>query len=793
MTNGEGAAASPDKGLSTATAHALLQQVGPNEIPEEPPHRLRSFLRRFSGPVAWMLEVALVLELLLGKLPEAVILAGLLVFNALLADFQEQRAQSALQLLRHRLQIMARVYRDGKWDSVPARDLVPGDLVHLKMGSIVPADCRIVQGEVDVDQSSLTGESVPVASAAGSSLYSSSVVQLGEAEAIVTETGTHSYYGKTAELVRSAQGQSHLETLLFGIVRYLVIFDTTFSLAVLGVGAARGVPWSDLAPFVLILLIASVPVALPAAFTIANAIESRQLVESGVLVTSLPAVQEAASMDVLCVDKTGTLTEGKETFGGLETFPGFTETDLLSLASAACDVSGGSMLDRAILDELSRRGIPLLARSQFLPFSPKLRRSEATAQFRGSTVRVLLGSPPTLETLLPSPAPGLSDRVQTLASTGARVLAVAMDPGTGPELAGLIGLSDPPRADAASLILSLRKMGVQVIMLTGDTPETARAIAQKVGLSGPLGTRADLEKDPSRFEGFAGILPEDKFHLVKALQTRHHVTGMTGDGVNDAPALRQAEVGIAVSGGTDVAKSAARLVLTLSGLTNIVQAVEGGRRVYRRMLTWTLTKVSKNFELVPLLSLGFLFGGIFITTPILILLMVFANDFTSMSVGGDHARPSSGPDRWNLPEIAATSAVVGISWLGFSFTLLAWSIYVAHLPLATLQTFFFVYLTLSSQGSLLLVRENGPLWGSLPARGLLLSIVGADIAIGAMALTGTLMAPLPDSLYLLLWLLVIPYALVVDQVKQVFLRFTGAFSPRSRFVRRDESSGGSGA
>jgi len=776
-------------GLTGDEARRRLSESGPNEVAEEPPHPIRSFVRKFWGPVAWMLEAALAIELVLRNLPSSAIILGLLVFNAVVAQVQEGRAQEALRLLRGRLQVSARVLRDGVWSTVSARGLVAGDRIHLRMGDIVPADCRVETGEVEVDQAAITGESATVGRAVGTTLYSSSVLHRGEADATVTATGVRTFYGRTAELVRTARAASHMERLLFRVVRYLVSLDSALALSVLAVAIWRGLAIAEVLPFVLILLIASVPAAMPATFTIANAIESRRMVEEGILVTGLTAVQDAASMDVLCVDKTGTLTEGREAVAEVAGSGEADATTVLALAAAACDASTQDTIDLAILEEARRRGVEPPPRQRFVPFDPDRKRSEAVVTLDGRSVTVALGSP---EVLVGAGAAATQARplLGRLAASGARVLAVTTTTDGGPTLVGFVALGDPPRSDAAELIRSLRTMGVRVLMLTGDTLPTARAVAATVGIGGRFGERTNLAEDPSGYDGFAGIYPEDKFRLVQALQAEGHTVGMTGDGVNDAPALKQAEVGIAVVSATDVARASARLVLTRPGLRDIVSAVDSGRRVYRRMLTWTLNKVSKNFEQVILLTVGFLVAGLFVVSPFLILLLVFANDFVSMTAGTDRTRISSAPDRWDVREIVATAAVVGGCWLALSFSLLAWALGVAHLPIGELQTFFFVYLVFSSQATILVVRERGHAWSSRPATPLLIA-VAADVAVvSVLAVSGTLMDSIPAAFVAALLVAVGVTAVAVDTVKFGFVRWTGAFGPSSRLRRRAPAAPG---
>lgn len=434
---------------------------------------------------------------------------------------------------------------------------------------------------------------------------------------------------------------------------------------------------------------------------------------------------------------------------------------------------------------MRRRGVPQLLRHSYTPFDPARKRSEATVEFEGREQHVVLGSPLEVAKLSVAKGTDLPEAAARLSTTGARVLAVALGSPGALECVGLLALADRARADAPSLVRTLKDLGVRVVMLTGDTLPTAKAIASSVGLGARIGQREDLFTDPGGFDGFAGVYPDDKHRLVEILQKEHHVVGMTGDGVNDAPALKQAEVGIAVASSTEVAKASAKLVLTRPGLTDIVNAVEGGRQVYRRMLTWTLNKISKNLELVFLLAGAYLVAGIFVTTPFLVLVLVFANDFVTMSTGTDRASPSPVPDRWNLREILGTAALVGFSWLSVSGGLLWWALRVGDLSLGAVQTLFFVYLVVASQGTILSVRERGPAWRSRPSGVLLLAAIVDTLAVCALAMTGVQVpAALPPLLVLSIVAVVVVAALVIDQVKTAFIRWTDAFGPRSRLVSR---------
>ncbi len=759
-----------EAGLTTAQVAERRPQAGFNEVPEERTHPARLLLGELWGPIPWMLEAAFAIELVLGHLPEALILVGLLMFNAALSVSQEQRARLAVELLRRRLRVTARVRRDGQWQLLPARELVPDDAVHVRMGDIVPADCRVLDGHVEVDQSALTGESASVDRGPAETLYSGSILRRGEATALVTATGARSYFGRTTELVRSARGRGHLQDLMFTVVRYLAVADAVFAVLIVVDTLLGASSFVEIVPFILILLISSVPAALPATFTVANALESRHLAESGVLVTGLSAIEEAAGMEVLCTDKTGTLTQNRLAVERAGSLGPRSREEVLALAAAACDEATQDPIDLAILRAAA--GSARLPRESVVPFDPATKRSEAVVREGGQRLRVLLGQPAIIAQLARAPE-DLANRVDALAGHGSRVLAVAAGPEGRLDVVGLLSLEDPVREDAPALIARLHEMGVRVVMVTGDTRPTAEAVARTLGIVGPIGGRTDLGTAARGFGGFAGVYPEDKLALVRSLQATGVVVGMTGDGVNDAPALKQAEVGIAVSNATDVAKAAAKVVLTRPGLGDIVSAVEGGRRVYRRMLTWMLTKISKNLELVVLLGVGFLVYHAFVTTPLLVLVMIFAGDFVTISVGTDRARISREPDRWNVRRLLLLGAAMAAGWLILSFSLVTLGLAAFHWSVATLQTVVFLYLLFSGQATTYLLRERGPFWSSRPSRYLLLASSVDITVLSLMAVFGLLMTPIPLTWVVALLAAVAGTALGLDRLKLWVFQKTG--------------------
>ena len=767
------------QGLTSIEAQQRQLQYGPNAVAEERANPWLSFLKKLWAPVPWMLEVTIALQLALGKPDEAAIIAALLIFNAILSFIHESRANNALALLKSRLEIQVRVLRDGVWQKLPAGELVPGDVVHLRMGDLVPADVRLFEGQVLLDQSSLTGEALPIEAMTGKTVYAGVIVKRGEASGEVTAIGSHTYFGKTAELVRNARTTSHLENLIFTIVKYLVALDLALVAALLLYTLASDLPISEVIPFALILLVASVPIALPATYTLATALGALELAKNGVLVTRLSAIEEAASMDVLASDKTGTITQNKLALAALYPYSPYTSSQLLHLAALACDDATQDPIDMAIIEAARSQGqlADRPRRLQFVPFDPETKRSEALFDLDTGKMRVIKGAPRVIAALVHGNVQIAQD-VERLGADGSRMLAVAVETsGSGLQLAGLIGLQDPPREDSQALIHDLHDLGVRVVMVSGDGPATARAIAGKVGIGErvcpPENLREEIKRNVLDYDVFARVLPEDKYALVQSLQLAGHVVGMSGDGVNDAPALKQAEVGIAVANATDVAKAAASLVLTNPGLSNVRAAVETSRRIYQRMLTYTLNKIIKTLEIAIFLSLGVMLTGVFVITPMLIVLLLFTNDFVTMSIATDNVAYSTKPERWDVPRLMLTAGILA----GFVL-ILSFSVFFAgrdwlHLPLPQLQTLVFVMLAFTGQGNVYLVRERRHFWQSAPSRWLLRASILDIVVVGILASQGILMAPIPLTLVAGVLILVLGYLLIMDFAKIRIFRSIG--------------------
>jgi H+-transporting ATPase len=778
----QGAETVPD-GLSSALARARLTELGPNDMPDTAPRPWRMALAKFWAPVPWMLEAAIILQLVLHEYVEAAVITGLLVFNAVLGFFQEGRAQATLAALKSRLALTAAVRRDGVWKNIAASQLVPGDTIKLSLGGIVPADVRLVAGSILLDQSMLTGESVPIEAGPGLQTYAGASVRRGEATAVVTATGVRTKFGHTAELVRTAHVESTQEKTVVRVVRNLAIFNGAIIVSLVAYSNFREMPVGEIIPLVLTAVLASIPVALPATFTLAAALGARALAREGVLPTRLSAVDEAATLDVLCSDKTGTLTLNALTVTAVHPEPGFDEPYLLAMAALASSDGGQDPVDAAIRLASSKQAISdPLKLIELVPFDPATKLSEATALgASGDPLRAVKGAFAVVSKLAVS-SPTAAATARDLEGKGFRVLAVAVGTNAGADtkgpptsllkLAGIIALSDPPRPDASQLIDELRALGVRTVMVTGDAPATAAIIARELGLDGAICPAGPIPPTvrPEDFAVFAGVLPEDKFHLVQAFQKAGHTVGMCGDGANDAPALRQAQMGIAVSTATDVAKSAAGIVLTKPGLEGVVAAVKEGRITFQRILTYTVNSVTKKIVQVFFLAGGLIITGHAILTPMLMVIIMITGDFLGMSLTTDNVRPSPAPSVWRVGRLTLAGVFMGCCELVLCIAVLLVGKIRLGLGIEALRTLSFLVIVFGNQATTYTNRARGHLWSTRPSTWLLLSSV-ADLAIAAtMANRGLAMAPLALPMIGATLAGAIAFAFVVDVVKSPVFR-----------------------
>jgi len=764
-------AAAP-RGLTSNEARRLLDQLGANAIAEKIAPAWRAYLVKFWSPIAWLLEAAMIVEIGLGKYVEAAVIAALLLFNATLGFIQEGRATAALKALKKRLAPTALVRRDGEWVKLPAAELVPGDIVSLALGALVPADASVVSGSVMVDQSMLTGESVPVDAVSGDTVYAGALVRRGQAVAEVTATGLRTYFGRTAELVRTAHSVSTEQAAIFAVTRNLALVNATVAIGIVVYAYATALSQGALIALALTALLATIPAALPATFTLSAAFVAQALARRDVLLTRLSAVHEAASMDVLCADKTGTLTRNELKVVKVVALAGFDREHVLALAALASSEADQDPIDVAVCAAARAARHSTIDRlTRFVPFDPATKSSEAFVVGQDGVERRIIKGAFEVISKLAEPVGEARPLVTSLAEQGHRVIAVAYGPPDALRLVGLIAVSDPPREDSAELISTLQGLGVRTVMVTGDSPVTGAAIAHKVGIKGDVCPAERLSEDLSTdaFGVFARVVPEQKYQLVKALQKHGQVVGMCGDGVNDAPALRQAQIGIAVASATDVAKSAAGMVLTEPGLAGIVFAVREGRIGFRRLLTYALNMLTKKIEIVLFLAIGLVLTGYAVMTPVMMVLMLLTNDVLAMSLTTDRASPSPSPSVWRMRNVTGAAIVLGACKLSFSTAMLAIAKYQFGLSPTALQTFAFVTILFGSQGLIYVLRERRHMWSSTPSKWIFASSAVDISIVAALALSGTLMEPMPWRLLLAIALATAAFTLILDQIKQLVM------------------------
>lgn len=742
-------------GLSSSEAENRLKKFGPNEIQSKKASPILKLLKKFVGPISLMLFAITGLSISLGKYIDAYIILGLVVFNALAGFLEEYKADNTLELLKQKLSVMVSVKRNGSWAKLPSKSIVPGDIIRLRMGDIVPADCKVIEGDyVSVDQSMLTGESLPVDKKAGDLLYSSSVVKGGEATGLVVSTGSNTSFGKTTELVKTARTKMHLESDILKLIKYLVIVDLVLIFGVLAYSFFSGLDLITIIPFTLLILLVSVPVALPAAFTVAMAYGTEKLSSKNILVTRLGAIEEASTMNVVCLDKTGTITKNKLSMSKPVEYNSFNGMDVVKYGALASREEDADEIDLSIISFAKANKIDTSKYqvTDFKPFDPSTKMSEATVSHSGRKITVIKGFPDKILSICKLP-PAEEKKEKELimkdSGKGYRIIAVAINDGEW-KFVGYIPLNDKPREDSATFINELKKLGLKIKMLTGDSEATAKAVASEVGIGDRIldvsslagESESQLSELVNKNDGFSGVFPKDKYAIVKALQDSGFHVGMTGDGVNDAPALKQAEVGIAVSNATDVAKSAAAIVLTSDGIEPIVNAIVESRSIFERMITYTINKVSRIFQIAFFLAAAFLILKFLPIRTIQLILMIFLNDIGSITLSTDHEKYSLSPDTWDIKSILSASVIFGgaaiieisiITFAGLSFF---------GLNHSQLQTLLFFSFIVSIELMLLSIRSRGHFFSTMPSLPVILQIVLSILIAGALSFFGILMTPI---------------------------------------------------
>ncbi|MBD3380156.1 MAG: plasma-membrane proton-efflux P-type ATPase [Candidatus Omnitrophica bacterium] len=775
------------EGLSSQEASRRLKEAGPNALPEKKVNPVMKFLSYFWGPIPWMIEIAAVLSAVVKHWDDFVIISVLLVFNAVVGFWQEHQASSAIDALKSQLALKARVRRDGKWRQIDACELVPGDIVRLRLGDVIPADVKLTEGDyLTVDQSAMTGESLPVNKKEGDIAYSGSVTKQGEMVALVVATGADTFFGKTARLVSGPKGASHFQKAVLSIGDYLICLSVGLVIVLVGVQLWRGADLLKITQFALILTVASIPVAMPAVLSITMAMGAVALSKMKAIVSRLESIEEMAGMDVLCSDKTGTLTQNKLKLGD-PVGAGGTEAQEIILAGAlASKEEDGDPIDLAVIGALgNREEITKYEQTGFSPFDPVSKRTEAQIKAPGGrTFAVTKGAPQVILALC-APEDRLKQEVlssvEGFAAKGFRTLGVARsDEGAGWKFLGILPLFDPPREDSADTVKRAGEHGIKVKMVTGDNVAIAREISSRLGMGadirsaeeffpqgeGPESGYAKTGEEIVRADGFAQVFPEHKYRIVKAMQAAGHITGMTGDGVNDAPALKQADMGIAVSGATDAARAAADLVLTAPGLSVIVKAIEEARKIFERMNSYAIYRITETIRIMLFMVLAMLAFNMYPITAVMIILLALLNDLPIMSIAKDNTWLDPRPVKWKMKRVLTVSTVLGALGLVETFALLYIVKEVMGLPHGMLQSVIFLKLCVAGQLTLLVARTKNPFWSKPHPAPVLAGALLCTQAIAACIVGfGFFVTALPFKYILGVWAYALVWVFIEDWAK----------------------------
>lgn len=772
-------------GLSEAEASERIRRFGSNEIKEEKKNPVLQFLKRYWGPMPWLLEFAMVLTFFVKHYTEGILIFVLLTVNAVIGFVQSRNSKKAVELLKKQLQIKTKVLRDGQWILKDAKDIVPGDVLKLKLGDLVPADVFIIEGEASIDTSALTGESLPQDVHQKDVMYSSSIIKRGEAKCMVVNTASDTYFGKTVSLVQIAKPKSKQQELMFSIVKYMMYLGLAASAVVTCYAIILHKDIMSIMSLIIVFLMGAIPVALPAVMTIVQAVGALDLSKKGVLVTRLDSIEDASSIDTFCFDKTGTITQNKLSVTDCRSFGSYDEAAVVKLASLASKAEEMDAIDNAIIDYSNRLKISMneCLQLSYFPFNPANKRTEAAARIGKETYRILKGAPQIIlqlcEKLDEKTVQQINGAVDEFSVRGYRTIAVAVcksaeqQTGKDCEFAGLLALSDPPRPDSKAMIHQIKELGIRTLMLTGDNKAIACEIAGQVGIGAHIHSAKELDglsheeqiKLIDNCDGFAEVYPEDKFKIVHLLQDEGHMVGMTGDGVNDSPALKQAELGTAVSAATDVAKASASVVLTKPGLSEIIDTIKVSRQTYQRMLTWVINKITKVVEVVVLFTAGYFLMHNMLISLLGMSLLVFANDFVTMSIATDNVVSTKSPNSWKMKSIISASMVLGILFALEDLLVAYIGVSYFRLPYALLCTLVMLSLIFNTQFRILIVRERRHFWSSHPSKKLFFISLAAIVGFTVVGIFGNIVPALPwNQVFILLGIGII-FMIIVDFVK----------------------------
>jgi H+-transporting ATPase len=779
---------SSPNGLTQAEAEKRLIQYGPNEIVEKKSNPFLKFLSYFWGPIPWMIEAAVILSGVVGHWPDFFIILVLLVTNGVVAFWEEHEAGNAIAALKAKLASKARVKRDGKWITPAARELVPGDVIRLRLGDIVPADARLLAGDsIELDQSALTGESLPAERKSGEAVFSGSIVRRGEIDALVYGTGANTYFGKTAQLVQEAHTVSHFQKAVLKIGNYLIILAVALVAVIIIVAIFRGDPILTTLQFALVLTVAAIPVAMPTVLSVTMAVGARLLAKKQAIVSRLVAIEELAGVDILCADKTGTLTQNKLTLGDPFSVNNIPVSQVILNAALASRGENNDTIDLAVLAGVkNKEELKAFQVLHFQPFDPVHKRTEALVKAAdGKTFKVTKGAPQVILELAANCAQVknvVENAVNEFAARGFRSLGVARSDADGPwQFLGVLPLFDPPREDAKATIETAGQMGIKIKMVTGDALAIAIETAKKLGMGANIlnaSSLGDVKKQETsamalsieNADGFAQVFPEHKFHIVDILQKRGHIVGMTGDGVNDAPALKKADCGIAVSDATDAARAAADIVLMTPGLSVIIDAIKESRRIFQRMNSYAIYRITETLRVLLFMTLSILVFNFYPVTAVMIVMLALLNDGAILSIAYDNVKYKDQPEAWNMRMVLGISTVLGIIGVVSAFGLFYLGERVFHLDRAHIQTLMYLKLSVAGHLTIFLTRTRGPFWSHRPALILWVAVLGTQIIATLIAVYGLFMTPLGWGWAGFVWGYALVWFLLNDRLKLLAYR-----------------------